>query len=239
MDFPTPLIEATLLQRYKRFLADVRLEDGREITVHCPNPGSMMGLKDPGNRVWISDSGNPKRKLRHTLELMETPSGTLVGINTNLPNKLAREAIETGLIPALSEFDTLRPEVKYGENSRIDMLLSGAGIPDTYVEVKNVHLVRKTGLHEFPDSVTSRGAKHLNELAMQVRSGNRAVMVYLIQRADGDTFRLARDLDPAYAAAFDKAVSEGVECFAVRCDISTRSIVPERLIEIDEKSLQM
>ncbi|MEM1038318.1 MAG: DNA/RNA nuclease SfsA [Pseudomonadota bacterium] len=238
MKFPTPLIEGRLIERYKRFLADVELEDGTIITVHCPNPGAMMGLKDPGNRVWISDSGNPKRKLRHTLELVEAraPSGpVLVGINTMLPNRLAKEALEAGRITQLSGFTHLRTEVPYGERSRIDILLAG-GTPndprDCYIEVKNVHLVREISLHEFPDCKTERGAKHLREMANMVAQGHRAVMLYVVQRGDGDRFSLASDLDPAYAEAFVAARAAGVEALAIRCDITTTEIVATTPIPI-------
>ena len=227
MEFAQPLISAVLEQRYKRFLADVRLKDGSVITVHCPNPGAMMGLNVPGYRCWISDSGNPKRKLRHTLELVEAvgPSGpTLVGINTGWPNKLAEEAIGNGIVPELTGYETLRREVKYGENSRVDILLQDDNRPDCYVEVKNVHLVREGRVHEFPDCKTARGAKHLRELAAEVAKGNRAVMLYIIQREDGDTFSLARALDPAYAQAFEQARLAGVEAYAIRCQISTGRI---------------
>ncbi len=237
MRFPTPLIEAVLIQRYKRFLADVRLPNGDEITVHCPNPGAMLGLNKPGNRVWISDSGNPKRKLRHTLELMEVFSPTtegpvLVGINTNLPNKLAEEAILAGCIEQLNGYSSLRREVKYGENSRIDILLEEDGRPPCYVEIKNVHLVRHAGLHEFPDCKTARGAKHLREMANMVKSGARAVMFYVIQREDGDRFSFADDLDPDYSKAFEDAANAGVEAIAIRCDISTEDITARHMVPI-------
>jgi len=238
MKFSEPLIEGRLIERYKRFLADIELEDGSIITVHCPNPGAMMGLKDPGNRVWISDSANPKRKLRHTLELVEAraPSGpVLVGINTMWPNRLAKEALENGKIAELSGFTDLRTEVPSGERSRIDILLAG-GTPndrrDCYVEVKNVHLVREIGMHEFPDCKTERGAKHLREMANMVAKGHRAVMLYVIQRGDGDRFSLASDLDPAYAEAFVAARAAGVEALAIRCDISTTEIVATTPIPI-------
>ena len=224
MKFDPPLIEARLIQRYKRFLADVEMADGTLHTVHCPNPGAMVGLTTPGSRVWISDSRNPKRKLRHTLEIMEADD-TLVGINTNLPNRLAKEALEEGLIGALNEFETLRTEVRYGENSRIDILLQGQSIPDTYVEIKNVHLRRNAGLHEFPDCVTARGAKHLRELSQEAKSGNRAVMLFVIQREDGDRFSLARDYDEAYGTAFDDAIRYGVEAYAIRCRVTPEEIV--------------
>ncbi|EFL90160.1 DNA/RNA nuclease SfsA [Ahrensia sp. R2A130] len=227
MQFAHPLQEAVLIQRYKRFLADVRLPDGDMLTVHCPNPGAMMGLNDPGNRCWISDSHNPKRKLRHTLELVEAqaPEGpVLVGMNTMLPNKLAREAIEAGRIPELSGYDSIRPEVPYSENSRIDMLLEHPDRRPCYVEVKNVHLVRELGLHEFPDCKTARGAKHLDDLTGVVAAGGRAVMLYIIQRSDGDRMTLAADLDRNYAEAFIRAQAAGVEAIAIRCEISTTGI---------------
>jgi len=218
MHFESPLIHTTLVKRYKRFLADVRLDTGEIITVHCANPGSMLGLTDPGIPAFISDSGNPKRKLRHSLEMVEI-EGKLVGVNTNLPNKLAVEALEASRVPALSSFDRLRTEVKYGTNSRIDILLETDGKPDIFVEVKNVHFVRTPGVHEFPDSVTARGAKHLDEMASEVEKGNRAAMLYVIQRRDGDVFKIAADLDPNYAAAFKRATDMGVEAYAIRCDV--------------------
>lgn len=181
MKFPAPLQRATLIQRYKRFLADVKLDDGTIVTAHCANPGSMMGLKDPGMTVWVSPASNPKRKLKYDLQLVEADN-TLVAINTGNPNKLVEEAILDGTIAELKGYDTLRREVKYGVNSRIDILLSSAGKADCYVEVKNVHLLREPGLIEFPDSVTARGAKHLEELGDMVEKGHRAVMVYLVQR---------------------------------------------------------
>ena len=221
------------MKRYKRFLADVELPDGEIITVHCANSGSMLGLTEPGNRAWISDSETPKRKLRYSLEMLEV-DGVMVGINTNHPNKLAREAIEAGKIPALAEFDNLRTEVKYGKNSRIDILLEVDKGPNIFVEVKNVHYMRNKGVHEFPDSVTSRGAKHLFELANEVKTGNRAAMLYIIQRNDGDTFRLAKDLDPQYADAFDKALQAGVETYALRCDVSSDGIEAMDLITVEK-----
>ncbi len=234
MKFPSPLIEAVLIQRYKRFLADVKLPNGEQITVHCPNPGAMIGLNQPGNRVWISDSGNPKRKLRHTLELMEVagPSGlTLVGINTMHPNKLAEEAIVANRIAGLVGYSSIRREVRYGENSRIDLLLEHEDRPPCYVEIKNVHLVREKGLHEFPDCKTARGAKHLHEMANVVDAGGRAVMLYVIQRDDGDAFALAEDYDPDYVLAFRNALRCGVEAFAIRCQITTEAIIASDPVE--------
>ena len=223
MKFDPPLVKTKLIKRYKRFLADVELPDGSQITVHCANPGSMLGLTEPGINAWISDSQNPKRKLRYSLEMVEIGS-TLVGVNTNHPNKLAVEAIQNGRIPQLAEFDTLQTEVKYGQNSRIDILLETEGQPKTFVEVKNVHFQRQTGIHEFPDSVTQRGAKHLDEMAREVEAGNRAAMLYVIQRNDGDVFRISGDLDPNYEAAFIRARAAGVEAYAIRCNVTPQAI---------------
>lgn len=232
MKFSPPLIETQLVKRYKRFLADVEMPDGEVITVHCANPGSMLGLTKEGNRAWISDSQNPKRKLRYSLEIIEV-DGVMVGINTSHPNKLAREAIEAGRIPELTGYETLRTEVKYGENSRIDILLQDENKADTYVEVKNVHFIRTPGLHEFPDSVTARGAKHLDEMAREVEKGNRAVMLYVIQREDGDKFQFAHDLDPNYFESFERAYAKGVEAIAIRCNINIDGIEAIDIIDIN------
>jgi len=231
MKFSPPLIETRLVKRYKRFLADVELPDGNIITVHCANSGSMRGLTEPGNRAWISDSQNPKRKLQYSLELIEV-DGVMVGMNTGHPNKLAREAIENGRIPDLAGYDTLRTEVKYGKNSRIDILLQDENRADAYVEVKNVHFVRTPGIHEFPDSVTARGAKHLDEMAREVEKRNRAVMLYVIQRNDGDILQFARDLDPNYHDSFLRAHAKGVEAIAIRCNVSVEGIEAVDLIKI-------
>ncbi len=232
MKFSPPLIETRLVKRYKRFLADVKMPSGEIITVHCANPGSMLGLTKENNKAWISDSQNPKRKLRYSLEIIEV-NGVMVGINTSHPNKLAKEAIEAGRIPALSGYETLKTEVKYGENSRIDILLQSESKPDTYVEVKNVHFVRTPWLHEFPDSVTARGAKHLDEMAREVEKGNRAVMLYVVQRGDGDKFQFAHDLDPNYFDSYVRAIAKGVEAICIRCKVSTEGIDAVDIIEIN------
>lgn len=230
MKFVDELIPCTLIRRYKRFLADVQMPDGSVITVHCPNPGAMLGLDAPGSRAWISDSRNPARKLRHTLEIVEA-DGTLVGINTNLPNRLAREAMENGLVP-LRPGATILAEQKYGENSRIDFLISEEDRSPCFIEVKNVHLVRRRGLHEFPDCKTARGTKHLGELIRQVEAGNRAMMLYIIQRWDGARFSIASDLDPAYARAFADAKGAGVEMLALKCRITPEEITAVEPVEI-------
>ena len=223
MRFPSPLVEGRLVRRYKRFLADVALASGETVTVHCANPGSMIGLAEPGMRVFLSRAANPKRKLPWSWELVDA-DGALVGINTAYPNRIVEEAIAADAIPDLAGYDLLRREVPYGRNSRIDFLLSGAGRADAYVEVKNVHLSRTKGLAEFPDSVTARGTKHLAELSDMVAAGHRAAMLYLVHRGDPERFTLARDIDPAYAAAFDRALAAGVEMLAYRCSVTTAEV---------------
>ncbi|NOT71274.1 MAG: DNA/RNA nuclease SfsA [Hyphomicrobium sp.] len=228
MKFSSPLIPGTLVQRYKRFLCDVTLAGGTTITATCPNTGSMKGLTDPGSRVWLSESDSPTRKYRHTWEMIETDIGAgpvLVGINTNHPNPIVFEAIQAGKIYELKGFGSQRREVKYGVNSRIDILLeAGIGGRTCYVEVKNVHLMRMPGVAEFPDSRTERGVKHLEELANMVAQGERGVMVYLVQRADAESFQIAGDIDPAYAAAFKAAKKAGVEMLAYRCRLTPDQI---------------
>ncbi len=211
MRFETPLVPARLIRRYKRFLADCRLEDGREVTAHCANPGSMMGLAEPGEKIWLEPNDDPKKKLKYGWRLVDHENGHFTGVDTSVPNKALRAALEAREIPELSAYETVRPEVKYGENSRIDFLLTQPGLPDAYVEVKSVTLSRQPGLAEFPDSVTTRGTKHLGELAAMAAQGHRAIILYLVQRSDCDRFALAADIDPAYAAAFEGAQAKGVE----------------------------
>ncbi len=233
-----PLLRGKLIKRYKRFLTDVELDTGELVTATCPNTGSMMGLLDPGNPVWLSVSDNPARKYAHTWEMVEAvnPAGqpARVGLNTGLPNKLVEEAIVAGKVPALTGYQNLKREQKYGKNSRIDILLSdGADGRRAYVEVKNVTLSREGGIAEFPDAVTERGAKHLMELADMVREGHRAVMVYLAQRSDAARFRLAHDIDPAYMVAWKAARDAGVESIALACHMGEDEIVAGRLIDLD------
>ena len=233
MNFDPPLVPATLVQRYKRFLFDAVLDDGTPITGSCPNTGSMRGLTTPGSRIWISEHDGPLRKHRHRLELVEADD-TVVGINTGLPNRLAEEAIRAGLVADLATYPVVERERKYGRNSRIDLLLSGPDRPVAYVEVKNVHFRRVAGLAEFPDTVTLRGAKHLEELGDMAEAGHRAIMLYLIQRDDCARFRICDDLDPAYAAAYRRARGRGVEAYAVKCAVSPLHIRPSGLIAMDE-----
>jgi sugar fermentation stimulation protein A len=234
MRFP-PLIPATLCKRYKRFLADVVLPSGETVTVHCANPGAMTGLNVPGARVWLSKSEKPNRKLAHSWELVEVDLGSgteLVGINTAHPNTIAAEAIAIGLIPELAGYGSVRREVRYGQNSRVDFLLEGPPRPPCYVEIKNVHLMRKPALAEFPDAVTKRGAKHLVELGDMVERGARAVMLFLVQIGSAQRFALARDIDPAYAAAYERARSRGVEMIAHRCRLTAAGIEVAEAVEI-------
>lgn len=232
MIFDPPLIPARLQRRYKRFFADMTLADGSTVTAHCPNPGAMLGLLAEGAACWLAPSSNPKRKLAWTWELVEA-DGTVVGLNTGRPNALVEQAVRAGTVPELAGYPALRREVRYGVNSRVDMLLSGGGRPDCYVEVKNVHLMRRPGLAEFPDSVTARGAKHLGELAAMVAAGHRAVMCFLIQRDDCDRLAVAGDIDPAYAAALARATAAGVEMIAYRCHISSREIAVQGSVAVD------
>ncbi|MGE0699941.1 MAG: DNA/RNA nuclease SfsA [Hyphomicrobiaceae bacterium] len=235
MRFDTPLIPGRLVKRYKRFLADVVLDTGEAVTATCPNTGSMMGLVGEGTRVWLSTSDSPTRKYRHTWEMVEADLGEgpgLVGINTNHPNKLVAEAIEAGAVKALKGYPSLRREVKYGKNSRIDILLECEKKGTCYVEIKNVHMMRRAGFAEFPDSVTERGAKHLVEMSDMVRAGHRAVMVYLIQRGDAKSLSLAQDVDPGYVSAFKAAAEAGVEAIALRCRVSPEEIAVEKPVPI-------
>ena len=235
MRFPTPLFRGTLIQRYKRFLTDVRLDDGRLVTASCPNIGSMMGLTTPGSVVWLSENDNPARKYRFTWEMVEADLGhgpALIGINTGLPNKLVLEALAGKRIKALANYPNFRHEVKYGKNSRIDILMEGPREGLCYVEIKNVHLSRKHGLAEFPDCETERGVKHLTEMAEMVRAGHRAMLMFLIQRSDAKRFALARDIAPQFAAAFDVATAAGVEALALRCRMSAEEVVVDKPVPI-------
>jgi sugar fermentation stimulation protein A len=221
MKFDPPLIDGVLIRRYKRFLADVKIEGGKE-TVHCANPGSMLGLAEPGSRIWLSVSANTKRKLRLSWELVEA-GGALVGINTGYANRLVEEALRTGRIGELSGYESLRREVDYGEGSRVDFLLESAGRPPCYVEVKSVTL-KRADTAEFPDAVTARGSRHLRELASMRQAGARAVMLFLAQRGDCQRLTIAGDIDPAYARGLEEARSAGVEVLAYSCRVTQAGI---------------
>jgi sugar fermentation stimulation protein A len=233
MRFQTSLLPARLVRRYKRFLADVLLEDGREVTAHCPNPGAMTGLAEPGMRVWLEPNDDPRKKLKFGWRLVELPGGHLAGIDTAVPNRIVAEALAEGRIGTLGGYGAIRPEQRYGENSRIDFLLSEPGRADAYVEVKNVHLRRDGDWAEFPDCVTARGAKHLVELSRIAQGGGRAVMLYVVQRTDCARFRLAPDLDPAYARAFDAARAAGVEMICQGTEISPGGVTLSGPLPVD------
>ena len=250
MEFISPLERGTLVARYKRFFADVAMDDGREITAHCPNPGAMLGLNTPGLRAWVSRSDDPKRKLAHTLELVEADGG-LVGINTMHPNRLVAEALAADHFPELTGYATHRREVKYGANSRVDFLLEAPDRPPcwlevkkdqsylrrdlkpdhrVWLEVKNVHLTRTKGLAEFPDCVAARSLKHLRELEAMVAEGDRAVALFVVQRTDCEEFSACYDLDPAFAHGLDRAADAGVEVLIYACDVSVEKISIARRI---------
>ncbi|HVV40167.1 MAG TPA: DNA/RNA nuclease SfsA [Nitrobacter sp.] len=241
MKLASDLIPATLVRRYKRFLADVELADGTVITAHVANPGAMTGLQMPGARVWLSKSPNAARKLPYSWELIEADFGMgleLVGVNTMHPNTIVAEALAKDAVPELAGYSRIRREVKYGQGakgggSRIDFLLERPGGPSCYLEVKNVHLMRRPGVAEFPDSVTARGARHLDELAGVVAAGHRAVMLFVIQIGSATAFALARDIDPGYGRAFDRARAAGVEALARVCRVTGHDIVLAEPVPIE------
>lgn len=235
MKYPEPLLTGLLLQRYKRFLADVTFDDGTEITIHCPNTGSMKNCAEPGSRVWFSDSHNEKRKYRHTWEIVSVGEGdhqALAGINTGLANKLVQEAVEHDVVPTLSGYDSLRREVKYGEeNSRIDLLLESEGRAPCYVEVKNVTLA-SGNVASFPDAVTERGRKHLRELISVVERGQRAVLFFCVQHTGVVSVKPADEIDPKYGEVLRQAVAAGVEVIAWQADMSPEEIVLVRELPV-------
>ena len=234
MRFQTDLVPARLLRRYKRFLADCVLEhSGTEITAHCANPGSMMGLAEPGTRVSLEPNNDPKKKLKYGWRLIDHENGHFTGVDTSVANRALKSALMAREIPAFTPYGLVRPEVKYGQNSRIDFLLSEPGLPDLYIEVKSVTLSRSPGHAEFPDSVTARGAKHLSELATMRAAGHRALMLYLVQRTDCSTFGFARDIDPVYASAYDAAARAGVEILCLGTNISPEGVTVSEPVKID------
>nr|WP_321506956.1 DNA/RNA nuclease SfsA [uncultured Celeribacter sp.] len=220
MRFQTELIPATLLRRYKRFLADIRLPEGREVTAHCPNPGSMLGLSEPGTEVWVEPNDDPKKKLKYGLRIVSLPEAQVV-VDTGVANRVVKEALLAGQVPGLE--GQVRAEVRYGENSRADFLVTQEEAR-IWVEVKSVTLSRAPGLAEFPDAKTARGAKHLGELAARVAEGDRAVMLYLVSRDDCDRFAPAGDIDPTYAEAAARAHAVGVETLVFPVKITPQAV---------------
>lgn len=223
MQFTRRLTPGRLVTRYKRFFADVELDTGETVVSHCPNPGKMLGLLSAGTPALLTRITDPKKKLGWRLEALREGE-TWVGVNTQWPNRLIPQAIRDGLIPSLNGYALMRPEVRYGHNSRIDWLLQNGSGPDVWVEIKNVHLSRTPGLAEFPDCVTDRGARHLRELSERVAAGDRACVVFCVQRDDVRRFDVARDIDPAFGRAFDDARAAGVEVFALAYSVSADGI---------------
>ncbi len=236
MIFDPPLISGQLIRRYKRFLSDIELESGEVVTAHVANPGAMLGLKDPGSKVLLSRSNNPKRKLQFSWEMIQIQKHW-VGVNTLRPNQLAEEAITNGKIPELQGFSSMRREVAYGKNSRIDILLED-GHKSSFIEIKNSHLMRKKGVAEFPDSVTKRGLKHLDELATLSAKGVRAVVLIVVQREDCSTFTIAKDIDPAFGQAWERARRSGVETLCYDCSLSRTEIVINNSMQIIDTETQ-
>ena len=235
MRFEASLIRGTLVRRYKRFLADVVLDDGTKTTVHCPNTGSMMGCCTPGSTVWLLPASNPARKYPLGWELVEVESAVLVGINTGRSNALVAEALERGMIPELAAYGDVRREVKVpGTRSRIDFLLSShPQDPDCYLEVKNVTAAVSGDNAFFPDAVSARAARHVDELAELVSGGQRGAMCFCVQRADVNAVRPADEIDPAYGRALRRAVLRGVEVYALRAEVSTTGVCLEHRISVE------
>ena len=231
--FTPSLIEAKYIKRYKRFFVDASLPNGDIITAHCANTGSMKGLLNEGASAWFMPQNDPKRKLKFSLEMITAESGSLVGVNTSLPNKLVAEAITAGDIPALTGYANIKREVKYGAEgkSRIDILLTDDNKAPCYVEVKNTTL-RTGDAAQFPDAVTTRGAKHLDELMAEVDAGNRAVMFYLVQRDDCAYFSPATDIDPVYSGKLKDAALKGVEVLVYSCTVTPEGITLKTSLEV-------
>ena len=224
MKFDAPLVHGKLIKRYKRFFADIECADGSIITAHCPNTGAMTGCAEPGFEAYASPSNNPKRKLKFTWEIAVNNHGHRIGINTHNANKLVEEAIVAHKIPAFTGYSSVKREVKYGEEkSRIDLFLSADGLPDCYVEVKSVTLL-KDGIGLFPDAKTERGTKHLRELINVAKDGHRAVLFFCVQHTGITSVSAAKDIDPVYADTLEQAISAGVEVIAWGCEISEEKI---------------
>jgi sugar fermentation stimulation protein A len=225
MQISPPLIPATLIKRYKRFLGDVVMPSGEQITVHTPNTGAMTGCAVPGSRVWLRDTRNPARKYAYSWEVSETAQGTLVGVHTGLVNRLVSEAIETGVVAELQGYANVQQEIRYGqENSRIDLLLTHQGRPDCYVEIKNVTAVGDDGVAFFPDAVSKRGVKHLRELISMASQGYRAVLFFCVQRDDVNVVRPADEIDSDYGETLRWAMEQGVEVIAYRARVKPNEI---------------
>ena len=221
MEFKERLLQGSLIKRYKRFFVDINYKN-KIITAHCPNSGSMMGLLKKGNKIWFSRSDNPNRKLKYTLEIIEEEK-KMEGINTLLTNKIVLEALSQKRIKKLVKFNNIKTEVKFSDKTRFDFLISN-NKEKCFLEVKNVTLSRKDKIAEFPDAITSRGTKHLNELIIAKQRGFKTYILYLIQREDCESFRIAKDIDEEYKIAFDKALKDGVKILCYDCKLSAEEI---------------
>jgi sugar fermentation stimulation protein A len=226
MQYPQPLVQGRLIRRYKRFLADVVLDDGEDVTAHCPNTGAMLGCQEPGSRVWLSRSGSASRKYPYTWELVETGCGVLVGIHTGRTNALVAEALAAGVIGELDGYAAVRREVRVaGSGSRLDFRLDDGPGPPCYLEVKNVTAAVDAGMALFPDAVSTRAARHVEDLAALVDAGFRAVLCFCVQREDVREVRPADAIDPAYGEALRRAAANGVEVLAYRCRVGPEEVV--------------
>ena len=232
MNFEDKLISGLLIKRYKRFFVDIKVEN-KIITAHCPNTGSMMGLLKKNNKVWLTKSDNPKRKLKYTLQIIEDESSK-VGINTHITNKIVLDALNNSIIEKFRNLETIKPEVNFGSNTRFDFLIS-EGKKRSFIEVKNVTLSRKKGIAEFPDAVTSRGLKHIEELIKAGQKGYEIYLLYVIQRNDCDKFKLAKDIDPKYYKLLIKAVKKNLNILCYDCKFSTKGIELNRKIHFKIK----
>jgi sugar fermentation stimulation protein A len=229
MLFARPLVRGRLIQRYKRFFADVELDTGGRVTAHVANPGAMLGLKSAGQPAWLQPVDDPKRSLKYRLEMVEQ-DGALVGVNTHHPNRLAAEAIAGGAIAELAGYAVMRREVRYDGDSRVDFLLEDPARPPCWVEVKNCHYSRVPGLAEFPDCVAARSTKHLKALVRRVEAGERAVVLFVVQRMDCEAFCACADLDPSFAAGLEAAAETGVEVLVYACRMELDAIAIARRI---------
>ena len=221
MNFDNKLISGIFIKRYKRFFVDVQIKN-KLITAHCPNTGSMQGLLKEGNKIWLSKSNNPNRKLKYTLQIIED-GNSKVGVNTHLTNKIVLDALENNLIREFSKNIKIKPEVKFGENTRFDFLIADKNYK-AFIEVKNVTLARKPKIAEFPDAITSRGAKHIRELIKASKKGYKIYIAFIIQREDCDQLAIASDIDPEYSRLLSKAIKEKLNILCYDCKFSTKGI---------------
>ena len=231
MKFKERLLQGALIKRYKRFFIDIKYKN-KIITAHCPNSGSMMGLLDRGNKAWFSLSDNPKRKLKYTLEMIEVKNKK-VGINTLLTNKIVLEALKHKKINSLNKFNHIKTESKFSDGTRFDFLLSNDK-EKCFLEVKNVTLLRENKIAEFPDAITSRGTKHLNELCNAKKKGYQSYILYLIQRENCDSFKIARDIDEEYKIAFSKALKSGDKILCYDCKLNSEEIKLNKQINYEQ-----